>query len=99
VRALVIGRPRFQVPPEQLSGMVQGALDWFERHQGSIVVSGAFPAGGGFAVLDVPDVETLNQLILEWPLTPVSENQVEPFIDAQAGLRGLQEAVRRMGQG
>jgi hypothetical protein len=97
VRGLVMGRPRFQVPPQQLSGMVQGALQWFDTHRDSIVVSGAFPAGGGFAVLDVPDLETLNALILEWPLTPVSETQVEPFIDAEVGLRALHEALQTMG--
>ncbi len=77
--------------------MVQGALDWVERHRDSIVINGAFPAGGGFAVLDVPDVETLNALILEWPLTPVSDTQVEPFMDGEAGLRALLEALQRMG--
>jgi hypothetical protein len=97
MRVLVIGRPRFQVPPEQFAGMVQGALDWFERHRGSIIISGGFPAGGGFAVLDVPDVETLNRLALEWPLTPVSETQVEPFMDGEAGLRELLAALQRMG--
>jgi hypothetical protein len=34
---------------------------------------------------------------LEWPLTPVSDTQVEPFVDAEAALRGLLEAVQRMG--
>jgi hypothetical protein len=97
MRALVIGRPRFQVSTEQLSGMVQGALDWVDRNRQSIVVQGGFPAGGGFAVLDVPDLETLNRMILEWPLTPVSDTQVEPFVDAEAALRGLLEAVQRMG--
>jgi hypothetical protein len=97
MRALVIGRPRFQAPPEQLAGMVQGALDWVERHRDSIVIDGAFPAGGGFAILDVPDVETLNGLILEWPLTPVSDTQVEVFLDGEEGLRGLQQALQRMG--
>jgi hypothetical protein len=97
LRALVMGRPRFQVPPQQLSGMVQGALEWFDRHRDSIVVSGSFPGGGGFAVLDVPDLEMLNALILEWPLTPVSDTQVEPCIDGEAGLRALHEALQRMG--
>jgi hypothetical protein len=96
MRALVMSRPRFQVPPQQLSGMVQGALDWVDRHRDSIVVSGAFPAGGGFAVLDVPDLETLNRLILEFPLTPVSDTQVDPFVDGEAGLRSLQEALQSM---
>jgi hypothetical protein len=97
MRALVIGSPRFQAPPEQVAGMVQGALDWVEWHRDSIVIDRAFPAGGGFAILDVPDVETLNGLILEWPLTPISDTQVEPFLDGEAGLRALQEVLQRMG--
>jgi hypothetical protein len=97
MRALVIGRPRFQAPPEQIAGMVQGALDWVERNRDSIVLNGAFPSGGGFAILDVPNVETLNGLILEWPLTPVSDTQVEVFLDGEEGLRALQAALQRMG--
>jgi hypothetical protein len=99
MRVLVIGRPRFQVPPEQLSGMAQGALDWLQRNRDSIVVSGAFVSGGGFAVIDVPDEQTMMRLMMEWPLTPVSDTQVELFVDGESGLRMLQEAMQGMAGG
>jgi hypothetical protein len=99
MRVLVIGRPRFQVPPEQMAGMAQGASAWLEKNRDSIVVSGAFVSGGGFAVLDVPDEQTMMRLMMEWPLTPVSDTQVELFIDAESGLQMLQEAMQGMGGG
>jgi hypothetical protein len=99
MRVLVIGRPRFQVAPEQLSGMAQGALGWLEKNRDSIVVTGAFVTGGGFAVMDVPDEQTMMRLVMEWPFTPVSDTQVELFIDPESGLQMLQEAMQRMAGG
>ena len=32
MKALVIGRPKFQVPPDMAPMVTQGALDWYERY-------------------------------------------------------------------
>jgi hypothetical protein len=96
MRALVIGRPKFQVPPEQAPEMVQGALEWYERYQDSFQAFGTFFGGGGFGIVDVPDAETLNRMIVEMPFTPYCEITVEPFVEGDTGFRQFQEAMQAM---
>ena len=96
MHVLVIGTPKFQVPPEQLPGVVEGALAWSERHRDSIEFFGSFVGGGGFGVLNVPDEETLNQIVIEMPFSWFSDVQVHPFVDGEAGLRQLQRALQAM---
>ncbi len=96
MRALVIGKPRFQIPPESAPSLVQGAIDWYERYRDSFEVFGTFPGGGGFGVVDVPDEETLNQMIVEMPFAQFSEITVEPFVEGDKGFRQFQEAMQAM---
>ena len=93
MRALVVGTPKFPVPPEELSGMFDAALAWYERHRASLEVFGTFVGGGGFAVVDVADEEALNQMVLEMPFSRVSDVQVRPFVTGDAGLRQAQAAL------
>jgi hypothetical protein len=94
---LVIGTPKFQIPPEQMPGLVEGALAWSERYRDNIELLGNFVGGGGFGVLNVPDEETLNQIVIEMPFAWFSELHVHPFVDGQAGFRQLQRALQAMG--
>jgi pimeloyl-ACP methyl ester carboxylesterase len=41
----------------------------------------AFIGGGGFAVVNVPDEETLSQIVIEMPFSWVSDVNVRPFVD------------------
>jgi hypothetical protein len=96
MRALVIGTPKFPIPPEQLPGMIEGALAWHERYQDHFDAFGSFLGGGGFAVVNVPDEQTLNQIVIELPFSWVSDVTVRPFVEGVAGLRQLQEALAAM---
>ncbi len=96
MKALVIGRPKFQVPPEQAPMVVQGAIDWYERYKGSFVEFGTFMGGGGFAVVDVPDAETLNKMISEMPFVTFSEITAELYVEGDLGFRQFQESMQAM---
>jgi hypothetical protein len=96
MRALVIGRPKFQVPPEQAPEIVQGALDWYERYKDSFTAFGTFLGGGGFGVVEVDDAETLNRMIVEMPFAQYSEMTVETFVEGDTGFRQFQEAMQAM---
>jgi hypothetical protein len=96
VRVLVIGTPKFQVPPEQMPGVVEGALAWSERYRDNLELFGNFVGGGGFGVLNVPDEETLNQIVIEMPFVWFSDVQVHPFVDGVTGMRQLQRALQAM---
>jgi hypothetical protein len=96
MRALIIGTPKFQIPPDQLPSILDTAIAWHERYQDKFQAFGTFPAGGGFGVVEVADETELNQLIIEMPFSWFSDVQVKPFVDGAAGLHQLKQAVDAM---
>jgi hypothetical protein len=96
VKALVIGRPQFPIPPEQAPMVVQGALDWYERYKDRFVEFGTFLGGGGFGVVEVDDVETLNRMISEMPFVTFSEITAELYVEGDLGFRQFQESMQAM---
>jgi hypothetical protein len=44
MRALVIGTPKFQIPPDQLLAVADGAISWYERYQDKFESFGSFRA-------------------------------------------------------
>jgi hypothetical protein len=96
MRALVVGTPKFQIPPDQLPGIVDGAIAWHERYQDKFDAFGTFPGGGGFGVVNVEDETELNQMIIEMPFSWFSDIQVRPFVAGAAGLQQVKQAVDAM---
>jgi hypothetical protein len=96
MRVLVVGTPKFQVPPDQLPSIVDGAIAWHERYQDKFESFGLFPGGGGFGVVKVDDEAELNQLILEMPFSWFSDVQIRPAVEAEVGWQQLQQAVQSM---
>jgi hypothetical protein len=52
--------------------------------------------GGGFGVAHVPDEATLNQMMIEYPFTVFSDNEVRPVLDGDKGLARWQAAMQAM---
>ncbi len=96
MRVLVSGTPKFQIPPERLPEIIDGALAWSERHRDRIETFGGYIGGGGFAILDVTDEEELNQIVIDMPFTWFSDVQIRPFVEGEASLRQLQQAAQAM---
>jgi hypothetical protein len=96
MRALVIGIPKFQIPPDRLPGIIDGALSWHERHQDKLEAFGTFPGGGGFGIIDASDEAELNQLILGMPFSWFSDVEVRPFVRGVEGLQQFKQAVDAM---
>src|SRR5262245_23538916 len=96
MRALVIGTPKFQIPPDQLPAVAEGALSWYERHQDKFEAFGTFPGGGGFGVVEVADEVELNQLIIEMPFSWFSEVEVRSFVPGAEGLQQFKLAIDAM---
>jgi hypothetical protein len=93
MHVLVVATPRHPIPPADLPGVVEGALDWHERHKDELEAFGTFPGGGGFGVVDVADGEHLNQLMLEMPFSFFSHHELYPFAPGDTGLRQLREML------
>ena len=99
MRFLVISTPTHQVPLEDLPGVLAAEREWRERHREHLVVYGWFAEGGGFGVVDVPDLETLSRINREHPFAYFSDTPIKPVIDADVAsdqLRALLE--ERVGQ-
>ncbi len=96
MRVLVVGTPKFQIPPDQLPSIVEGAIAWQERYEDKLEAFGSFPGGGGFGIVNVKDETELNQLIIEMPFSWFSEVEVRPFVAGAAGLQQLKQAVEAM---
>ena len=96
MKALVIGRPKFQVPPEMAPMVTQGAIDWYARYKDSFIEFGTFIGGGGFGLVDVPDVDTLNKMVAEMPFIMFSDVTVELYVEGDKGFHQFQEAIQAM---
>ena len=72
MRFLVISTPKYQVPLEQLPGLLAAEREWYDRNREYLETYGWFPEGGGFGVADVPDVETLSRINNEHPFAYVA---------------------------
>jgi len=96
MKALVIGRPKFQVPPDMAPMITQSALDWYERYQDRFEIFGTFLGGGGFAVVEVDSADELNKLIVEMPFATFSDISAELFVEGDKGFRQFQEAMAAM---
>ena len=100
MRALVLVRPRHFVPRDQLPNLIQGFVDWRARHRERMEVFKFFAGGGGgFAIVNVPDEATLQQMILEYPFAPFNEVEVRPILDGDTALQQWQAALQAMGGG
>ena len=99
MKALVIGRPKFQVPPDMAPMVTQGALDWYERYKDRFSEFGTFMGGGGFAVVEVDSADELSQMIVEMPFVSFSEITAELYVEGDKGFRQFQEAIAAMMEG
>jgi hypothetical protein len=95
---LVVVRPRGDLPIDHITMMLGAAREWYQRHKASFRAFGTFPGGGGFAVLNVPDNETMHRMMAEMPFSPVSDTRIDPFVEGEAGFAIAQEVFGQMMQ-
>jgi hypothetical protein len=99
MHVLVVSLPQHPIPPSELPGIVDGAMDWHSRHKDEFEVFGLFPGGGGFGVLEVDDAARINQLMLEMPFSQYSRYEVRPFTPGAVGFTQLREAMAAQAAG
>lgn len=95
MRVLVISRPTFHVPPEQLGDILQAFAAWRERYR-SMMESFEFFAGGGggFGVINVANEAVLHQMMLEYPFGNTSELEIRPILDGDQALKQMLAIVQ-----
>jgi hypothetical protein len=96
VRILVISRPQFPFPPpEQLPGLVAAFKGWRECYKSMTETFEFFAGGGGgIGIVNVPDEQTFNKMMFEYPLGLISNLEIRPIIDGDIGLAQWEAAIR-----
>ncbi len=97
MRFIIFAEPKFQAPPDQLSRLIDGSLEWNSRYREHLQEFGLFPGGGGFALVNVPDEATLNEMVVRHPFAFFSDIQAIPFVDGETGWQQLREAAQALG--
>jgi hypothetical protein len=100
MRFLVIAEPNGNpVPPESIPSLLEAERGWRDRYADRLDDYHWYATGGGGAIVDVDDAESLCQAIFEHPFTPYTQTQVRPLVDADAAARGLEASLAAAGAG
>jgi hypothetical protein len=99
MKALVLARPRYQIPPDQAPMIVQGGIDWYERYKGRFTEFGTFLGGGGFGVVEVESTDELGKMIAEMPFSAFMEITAELYLEGDKGFHQFQDAIQAMMEG
>ncbi len=97
MRVMVLVEPKFAIPPEMFPVLLDGFAAWREQYRQSMESFEFFVGGGGgFGIINAPDEETLNRMMVEYPFTPFSEITVRPILDGDVALGQWREVMRQM---
>ena len=100
MRVLVLVRPQFPTPPEQLATLIPAFVAWRERSRQypKYMETFDFFAGsqGGCGILNVPDEATLSQVMLEFPFALTASVEVHPLLDGDVALGQYQQLLQTM---
>lgn len=97
MRVLLTVKPQFFIPPEYIGQLIQGFIAWREQYKGYMETFDFFAGGtGGCGVLNVPDEATLQQMTVDFPLTPFCEITAQPLLAGDVGLQQWAAAAQRM---
>jgi len=97
MKFLVIQTPTYEVPIEQVPGMLAAERDWYDRNREYLDAYGWFVEGGGFGIADVPDAETLSRVNSEHPFERASTTQIHVIVDADVAVRQVRELLEQQG--
>jgi hypothetical protein len=97
MRFLVISTPQYQVPLEQLPGLLAAEREWYDRNREYLEAYGWFADRGGFGLVDVPDVDTLSRINKEHPFAYNSETQIRAVVDADVAVQQVRTLLEQQG--
>lgn len=102
MRVLIITRQKFPFAQADFPPIMQAFAGWRERHKPIMESFEFFISGnGGCGIVNVPDDQTLAQMMMEYPWGPYSDTEIHPIIDGDTALGMWDEMIRQMtgGQG
>ena len=97
MRALVVARNRHPVPPDMLPAIADGFRAWRDQYKSKMEAFHFFvTSNGGFGIANVADESELYQMLLDWPLTPFSDIEVDLIVDGDVALQQWADRVAQM---
>lgn len=93
MRALVIVRMRPPFPQEHEHEIVEGFVDWRAKYRAKMECFEFFVGNGGFVLANVVDEAELNRMVMEFPLLPWAELEIEPVVEGDRALEEWKKAV------
>src|SRR3954452_18949115 len=100
MRVLLTSRPTHPVPMDMLPMLFEAFAGWRERNKGHMDSFYFFASGGGgCGVLNVPDVETVARIVMEYPFAAFSDVKAEPIIEGDKGIEMFREVLKQMSAG
>ena len=97
MRVLLLAKAKFFLPPDHLTMVAQGFIEWRTRYRDKMDEFFFFAgrtAGGG--IFNVSDEAELNQIVNEWPLAPFAEVDIMPLVDGDVALEQFQSMAERV---
>lgn len=97
MRVLMISRPKHPVPPQLLMPLMDAFAGWRARYRPVMQTFDFFASGGGgCGILEVPDEDTLGQLVMEYPWGPFSEVELHVLLDGDRAMSRQRAVIEQM---
>ena len=95
MKYLVTVKPGPMPPPPEL---VRQAQEWIDAkvNDGTFEAVYAFPQGGGCSIGNNDSTEQLMEQLMEYPLSPFVEYEVQPLVERKAAFERFIPFVERM---
>jgi hypothetical protein len=97
MKYLVMVKPGPMPPPLEL---VRSAQSWLEerRSDGTFDAVYAYPEGGGCSIGDYESHEDLMEQLMEYPLSPFVQFEVQPLVEMDAAFPRFVSFIERMSE-
>jgi len=100
MRFLVVVRSKHRVDRANFPALVEAFAAWREKYRSVSESFEAFVGGkGGYGLVDVDDVESLHQMLLEYPFGPTSDFETYPIVDGDKAIAMLRELAKALAGG
>jgi hypothetical protein len=97
MRVLLIARNQHPLPLEAAMHLFEGFAAWRAKYKDQMEAFFFFAgAAGGGGILNVADEAVLNQMMVEWPLSPFSTCELTPIVDGDIAIQQYIVAMQAM---
>ncbi len=96
MKYLITAKPGPMPPPIEV---VRGAQEWLQARldDGTFEAVYAYPQGGGCSIGEIESVEGLMEQLMDYPLSPFVELDVQPLVEMNAAFDRFIPYIEKVG--